>query len=281
LYRAALWHSPKEKALSGLAGKLAKYQNQGLRQVLGAFKATPIKQLETEAYVPPLDLWLNGRIACFQAQLERTGIARQIKDACAAIRIQLRTRRQRRRAIPATPAATRRQWVEKWIGQPIEQWDEREKPKVLADWTNRWKAGLRGPERVVQPGTDPGSRAVLEDTPPNKAVLKLHSGLQKAESSVLVQARTGRIGLAKFLYNRKVPGIQSAQCRCGAREETPRHMALYCIEEAGRRLGLRTNGRVNYQQLIGTASGAKQLAKWLICSGRLGQFSLARSLLYN
>ena len=25
LYRAALWHSPKEKALSGLAGKLAKY----------------------------------------------------------------------------------------------------------------------------------------------------------------------------------------------------------------------------------------------------------------
>ena len=58
-------------------------------------------------------------------------------------------------------------------------------------------------------------------------------------------------------------------------------MALYRIEEAGRQLGLRTNGRVNYQQLIGTARGAKQLAKWLICSGRLGQFSLARSLLYN
>jgi hypothetical protein len=284
-YGAALWHSPKEKALSGLAGKLAKYQNQGLRQVLGAFKATPIRQLETEAYVPPLDLWLNGRVARFQARLERTGIARQIKDACTAIRIQLRTRRQRQRQrqrlIPATPASVRKQWVEKWIGQPIEQWDEREKPKVLVDWTNRWKAGLRGLERVVQPGTDPGSRAVLEDTPPNKAVLKLHSGLQKAESSVLVQARTGRIGLAKFLYNRKVPGIQSAQCRCGAREETPRHIALYCTEEAGRRPGLRTNGRVNYQHLIGTASGAKQLAKWLICSGRLGQFSLAKSLLYN
>jgi hypothetical protein len=125
------------------------------------------------------------------------------------------------------------------------------------------------------------SRAIPEVAPLNKAVLKLHSGLRKAESSVLVQAQTGRIGLAKFLYNRKVPGILSAQCRCGAGEETPRHMALYCIEEAGRRLGLRTNGRTNYQQLIGTASGAKQFAKWLICSGRLGQFSLARSLLYN
>jgi len=34
----------------------------------------------------------------------------------------------------------------------------------------------------------------------------------------------------------------------------PHHnMALYCIEEAGRRLGLRTNGRDNYRQLIWTA----------------------------
>jgi hypothetical protein len=117
----AIGTQTKEKALSGLAGKLAKYQNQGLRQVLGAFKATPIRQLGTEAYVPPLDLWLNGRIARFQARLQQTGIARQIKDACTAIRIQLRTRRQRRREIPATPAAKRRQWMEKWIGQPIEQ----------------------------------------------------------------------------------------------------------------------------------------------------------------
>jgi hypothetical protein len=184
-----------------------------------------------------------------------------------------------------TPASVQKQWAEKWIGQPIGQWDEREKQKVLADWTAQWKAEYRKLERVAQPGTDPGTRrsgkAIPEDTPLNKAVLELYTGLQKAESSVLVQARTGRIGLAKFLYNCKVPGILSAQCRCRAGEETPQHMALYCIEEAGRRLGLRTNGRVNYQQLIGTASRTKQLAKWLICSGRLGQFSLARSLLYN
>jgi hypothetical protein len=140
----------------------------------------------------------------------------------------------------------RRQWVGKWIGQPIEQWNEREKPKVLADWTNRWKAGPRRLERVVWPRTDPGSRAILKDTPLNKAVLKLHLGLQKAECLVLVQAQTGRIGLAMFLYNRKVSGIHSAQCWCGAGEETPQHIALYCIEEAGHRPGLRTNGRVNY-----------------------------------
>ena len=63
---------------------------------------------------------------------------------------------------------------------------------MLADWTAQWKAEYRKLERVAQPGTDPGTRrsgkAIPEDTPPNKAVLELYTGLQKAESSVLVQA---------------------------------------------------------------------------------------------
>ena len=62
-------------------------------------------------------------------------------------------------------------------------------------------------------------------------MLKLPTGLRKAECSVLIQARRGHIGLAKFLYNRKVPGMLSAQCRCENGEETLRHMALYCTEE--------------------------------------------------
>jgi hypothetical protein len=127
-------------------------------------------------------------------------------------------------------------------------------------------------------------------------VLKLHLGLQKAESSVLVQARTGRIGLAKFLYNRKVPGIQSAQCQSGAEEETPRHMALYCIEEAGRRPGLRTNGvamlsvRFVYSPWIvlkkkggHKASTYRQIeqypdpTRWSHCSGRIRPTTYSRS----
>jgi hypothetical protein len=81
---------------------------------------------------------------------------------------------------------------------------------------------------------------------------------------VLVQARTGRIGVAKFLYNRRVPRVLSAQCRCEAGEEPPRHMALFCIEEAGRQQHLQAGGRLNYKQLIGTSSGAKGLVEWMI-----------------
>ena len=122
---------------------------------------------------------------------------------------------------------------------------------------------------------------VIEDPPPSRQVLKLHAGLKKAESSMLVQAHTGRVGLAKFLYGRKVPRIQTAQCCCKAGEETVYHIALYCTNKADCQQGLQVNGRLNYRRLIRTASGAKQLAEWMIRSGRLGQFSLARNLLYS
>jgi hypothetical protein len=152
---------------------------------------------------------------------------------------------------------------------------------VLEDWKKGWKRDQKRVERVVRPGTDPGNRIIPEDTPPNKAVLKLHSGLRKAESSVLVQARTGRTGLAKFLYNRKVPGVLPAQCRCGAGEETPQHIALFYIDETVHCQHLRVGGQLDYQQLIGTNSRVKRLTEWRIHSGRLGQFSLARQLLYS
>jgi len=57
-YGAALWykHTSNASKPKGIAVRLQMQQNQGLRIVLGAFKATPICQLETESYVPPLDL---------------------------------------------------------------------------------------------------------------------------------------------------------------------------------------------------------------------------------
>jgi hypothetical protein len=119
------------------------------------------------------------------------------------------------------------------------------------------------------------------DSPPNKKILQLHKDLYKAESAILVQACTDNIGLAEFLYTRKVPGIETAQCSCGQGEETARHVALFCSKEIDRRPYLRTKGRVNYKYLTGTREGAKLFSAWLICTGRLGQFSLANRLLYS
>ena len=122
-YGAALWHQPTNtNKPKGLAAKLQKHQNQGLRAVLGAFKATPTRQLETEAYVPPLDLWLNGRVARYQARIVRSGIAQLIDNACTAIRTQIRQRAlpQQRRGVPPaetqnlTQSQERRLWAKDW-----------------------------------------------------------------------------------------------------------------------------------------------------------------------
>jgi hypothetical protein len=71
-------------------------------------------------------------------------------------------------------------------------------------------------------------------------MLKLHEGLRKAESALLIQARTGRTGLAKFLYGRSVPGFITATCQCRAGHETLCHMALYCTYIRSRQEALPT-----------------------------------------
>jgi hypothetical protein len=126
LYGASIWHQPSLGKPKGLVVRLQKYQNQGLRTVLGAYRATPARMLETELYVPPLDLWLNGQVARFQARLERSGIAQEIREACNVIRTRI-LRRTRRRTVnntetqANTPGAKRRLWVEEWTGRPIDQ----------------------------------------------------------------------------------------------------------------------------------------------------------------
>ena len=51
--------------------------------------------------------------------------------------------------------------------------------------------------------------------------------LKKAESSALFQARTGRIGLRRFLASVRVPGVESEECLCEKGKETAEHVLLY------------------------------------------------------
>jgi hypothetical protein len=55
----------------GIAKDLLKDQNQSLRIVAGAYRATPIRHLEVETWIPPLDLYLNKRLANFEDQLQK------------------------------------------------------------------------------------------------------------------------------------------------------------------------------------------------------------------
>ena len=112
---------------------------------------------------------------------------------------------------------------------------------------------------------------------PSRAVLKLYSKLKKAESSALFQARTGRIGLRRFLAISKVPGIESEDCLCGGGRETAEHMLLHCDD---RPRAYWSRGAV-FHKLVSEPETGAIIARQLIQSGKLGQFSLASRLLYG
>jgi hypothetical protein len=91
---------------------------------------------------------------------------------------------------------------------------------VLTEWTERWHKE-RG-----RKASWPESIAALDQ--PSQSGLKLYSQLKKAESSALFQARTGRIGLRRFLASVRVPGVESKECLCGKGKETAEHVLLHC-----------------------------------------------------
>ncbi len=139
---------------------------------------------------------------------------------------------------------------------------------MLTEWRKRWH------DERVQKASWPESIAALKQ--PTQSSLKLYSKLKKAESSVLFQARTGRIGLRRFLASARVPGV-SEECLCEQGKETAEHVLLHCGDTPQRAWGR----GVQFQKLVSEPALAGQVAKHLIQGGRLVQFSVASRLLYS
>ena len=66
--------------------------------VAGAYEATPILQPEKGVNVPPLDLYLNNRVAKFEAGLQTSGMDQTIKQFTAKIANWLKRRKHRLKA---------------------------------------------------------------------------------------------------------------------------------------------------------------------------------------
>lgn len=197
-YGAALWHTPTlgNKA-KGVTAKLQTVQNKCLRTIAGAYRATPVVLLETETFTPPIDLYLDSRIAAFQQRLQNSPIYQQIQVACKWIvrRLKLRTKQK----IP-TAGQKRKLWVNQRnqrLGGP----EVAGKKMLEKAWGERWHTIPRTDWDQIR-------------RPPEKRVLKLHSNLKKAESAVLIQMRTGRTGLAHFLHIANVPEFNTSIYEC-------------------------------------------------------------------
>jgi hypothetical protein len=119
----------------------------------------------------------------------------------------------------------------------------------------------------------------------SQKVLCKHKKLLKHESSLLVQIRTGKVGLRAFLFARKVPEVATPHCRCGDAPETPQHLVLDCVEltEARRQLQQRLwpQAICTYPDFVEATADprtAPTIVQWLLATGRFPEFRLAVEL---
>ena len=102
-----------------------------------------------------------------------------------------------------------------------------------------------------------------------------HKMLRKAESSVAVQMRSGKIGLNVFLNRMGVPGIDP-DCKCGWRRQDVKHILLFCPKSYKDRPRLLAEaGTEDLQTMLTTVNGIRAAARWMINSGWLNSFGVA------
>src|SRR5208337_1669020 len=90
-YGVSAWYTPsREGEPRGIASRLFTKQSRCLRTVAGVYLTTPIYCLKREVDIPPLDIYLNKKVADFEARLQTSGMARLISNSTAAIASWLR-----------------------------------------------------------------------------------------------------------------------------------------------------------------------------------------------
>ena len=139
--------------------------------------------------------------------------------------------------------------------------------------------GVRRGYATAAGTTQGGSRRTEE-------AVRRHDGLHKVESSVLVQARTGKIGLRNFLFQRGVPEVVTPLCNCSClQRETAEHLVLRCSNVSeqqrawlkDRAKPLRTSS--DFTAALQCPGRAELITRWILGTGRLREYRLAVEIL--
>ena len=274
IYGSQVWYQPDtiRKGPSRMEKLLQGIERRCLRIITGAYRATPVEMLHQEAKVLPLKLALD-RITMRNAEKRQKGpVEDVIKYACSEIEKRapprpslkgkarhmlhadstwVATNRQEREQAATTERQQQKTWVDRW---------------VQAKWDDSWRNYVEAHRNEAHPALKKVGKAKH---------LARHANLRKAESSLLTQIRTGRIGLNSFLSSRNVPGY-TPSCPCGAPEHTVQHLLVCPRLEASRSDLIRTANTTNLDKLLGTFRGTKALLRWIMEIDVLKQFGLAR-----
>ncbi|KAJ6168289.1 reverse transcriptase [Penicillium chrysogenum] len=134
------------------------------------------------------------------------------------------------------------------------------------EWERTWAK-----ERTSRP-----TKSLIET--PTKKALTYWSGLRKATSSILMQLRTGRIGLNAYLS--RINRRDSSRCDCDLGNQTVTHVLLECPlhqdERDWMRGALSDQGIALRRDEILTRPEARTIvAEFMVKTGLLGQFEAA------
>lgn len=198
-------------------------------------------------------------------------MAQLIRDSCTTIARKLRNRR-RHYTMPQTHTNETTERVKRWLAtDPLNADRKTIQTTIVREWKERWQREVdRSRARHRGRAEEPA------DEPPAKERLKLHDGLQKAESSLLVQMRTGKIGLRAFLFERRVPDVMTPVCACGDGRETARHVAAYCqLETTRRELPFAMRTHRDFDTAVKDPTRAASLTRWLMRRQRVGGYRVA------
>jgi len=172
---------------------------------------------------------------------------------------------------------------------------------MLATWAAQWAPGDTSPEEAAEQAwrrrwqkeyheatrQRPERHKEAADEPLfTEEAVRRHDGLRKVESSVLVQARTGKIGLRHFLFQRRVPEAVTPLCNCSHQQrETAEHLVLRCdnVSEQQRTWlkerakPLRTSS--DFTAALQCPERAELITRWILGTGRLREYRLAVEIL--
>ena len=218
-YGASAFHTPTTNDQpKGVTQGLMAAQTCCLHTVAGVYKVTPARSLETETWVPPLDLYLNTWVAQFEKRLQGSRKGELIRQSGVTVARAL----HQRRGCPPGPlrgkyrdTAALATWAAQWVPE-----DTNAEAAAEQAWRCRWQKEYD--EAVRQ---RPRRHKEAADNPLfTEEAVRRHDGLRKAESSMLIQVRTGKIGLWDFLFQQRVPEAATPLCSCSCTErETAEH----------------------------------------------------------
>ncbi len=217
-----------------------------------------IKKLREEYYIielhwVPAHMGIAGNETAVKAAKEATGW--RVK----------KTRREGIRELDTSSTAAQTPLVKELVSAKAAILRKR----VLAEWKDKWSKETRGRELYK-----------LEPEPKSN-IVKLHVELCKELSSLVIQMRTGKIGIRQFLYERKVPGIEDGRCECRQRNQTVKHVLLNCRRYNTERQGLwaeesrkaqQKGGRnLDIVRILTEATSAKKAAIFMKSTGLTGR----------